>query len=116
MGRDLSPGNTESGGQRKNGKTRKGNRWLRATLAQSGWAGAAKKNSSFRERYYRLKARRGPQRAVTAVGHAQRIALYWVLRHGKPYQEQVCQMEERRRQSLIRHHLQRLNDLGYTQA
>ena len=112
----ICPGNNESGGRRKSGKTRKGNRWLRATLAQTAWAGAAKKNSAFRTRYYRLKARRGPQRAATAVSHAQLIALYWVLRNGKPYQEQIHQLEERQRDSLIHHHLRRLAELGYKTA
>jgi transposase len=109
----ICPGNNESGGKRKSGKTRKGNRWLRATLAQTAWAGAAKKNSIFQNRYQRLKARRGPQRAATAVSHAQLIALYWVLRNGVPYQEQVHRLNEQRRDSLIRHHLHRLSELGY---
>jgi transposase len=112
----ICPGNNESGGKRKSGKTRKGNRWLRATLAQTSWAGAAKKNSAFRNKYYRLKPRRGPQRAATAVSHAQLIALYWVLRNGVPYQEQIHQLEEQRRESLVRHHLRRLAELGYKTA
>jgi transposase len=112
----ICPGNNESGGRRKNGKTRKGNRWLRATLAQTAWAGAAKKDSAFRNRYYRLKARRGPQRAATAVSHAQLIALYWVIRNGVPYQEQAHQLKEQQRDSLIRHHLRRLAELGFKTA
>lgn len=112
----ICPGNNESGGKRKSGKTRKANRWLRSTLAQTALAGAAKKNSAFRDRYQRLKARRGPQRAATAVAHAQLIALYWVLRNGAPYQQQVQQMDSQRRDSMIRHHLKRLSELGYEPA
>lgn len=109
----ICPGNNESGGKRKNGRTRKGNRWLRATLAQTAWAGAAKKNSVFQVRYQRLKLRRGAQRAVTAIAHAQLIAIYWTLRSGIPYQEQVRQIEEDRRAAQIRHHLRQLTKLGY---
>jgi transposase len=112
----ICPGNNESGGKRKTGRTRKGNRWLRATLAQTAWAGAAKRNSAFRDRYQRLKPRRGPQRAATAVAHAQLIALYWVLRHGKPYQESVRAIDDQRRDLMIRHHLKRLTELGYKPA
>jgi transposase len=112
----ICPGNNESGGKRKSGKTRKANRWLRATLAQTSWAAVAKKNSAFRDRYHRLKPRRGPQRAATAVGHAQLIALYWTLHNGVPYQEQTKQMEQQRRESMIRHHLKRLSELGYEPA
>jgi Transposase IS116/IS110/IS902 family len=39
----ICPGNNESAGKRGNGPTRKGNRWLKATLIQTAWAGAAKK-------------------------------------------------------------------------
>jgi len=112
----ICPGNNESGGKRKSGRTRKGNRWLRATLAQTALAGAAKKNSAFRDRYQRLKPRRGPQRAATAVAHAQLIALYWVLRNGKPYQESAREIDNQRRQVMIQHHLKRLTELGYKPA
>jgi transposase len=112
----ICPGNNESGGKRKSGRTRKGNRWLRATLAQTALAGVAKKNSAFRDRYHRLKPRRGPQRAATAVAHAQLVALYWTLRNGKPYQETVRQIDTQRRDAIIRHHLKRLGELGYKPA
>ena len=89
------------------------NRWLRATLNQTAWAGAAKKDSVFQLPYRKLKIRRGAQRAVIAVGHAQLIAIYWTLRNGTPYQEQVCHIEEDRRAMQIRHHLRQLTKLGF---
>jgi len=55
----VCPGNNESAGKRKSGRTRQGNRWLRATLTQTGWAGAADKKSLFQFRYQRVKLRRG---------------------------------------------------------
>ena len=85
----ICPGNNESAGKVKSGKTRKGNRWLRATLNQTAWAATAKKNSVFQIRFQKLKVRRGAKRAVTAIAHAQLIAVYWTLRNGKPYQEHV---------------------------
>jgi len=109
----ICPGNNSSGGKRKNTRIRKGNRWLKATLCQTAWAAAATKNSSFQSRHRRLRLRRGAQRANIAVGHAQLIALYWVLRLGVPYQQQSQQAREQERESLIRHHLHRLTELGY---
>ena len=109
----ICPGNNESAGKRKSGRTRNGNRWLRATLTQTAWAGAAKKDSAFQLRYRRVKLRRGGQRAVTAVAHAQLIALYWVLRNGTAYQEQIRHREQNRRQALIQHHLRQLTKLEY---
>jgi transposase len=110
----ICPGNDESAGKRRSGKTRQGNRWLKATLTQTAWAGAATKNSLFQMRYQRLKLRRGGQRAVTAIAHAQLIGIYWALRNGTPYPEQVQRLQQDRREAQIRHHLQRLIKLGYT--
>jgi len=110
----VCPGNNSSAGKRKSGRIRKGNRWLKATLTQTAWAGSNKKNSAFQFRYQRLKARRGVKRATIAVAHAQLISLYWVLRNGVPYQEQRQQLEQQRKDFLIRHHLQRLQQLGYS--
>jgi transposase len=109
----ICPGNNESAGKRKSGRTRKGNRWLRATLTQTAWAGAAKKDSAFQLRHHRVKLRRGAQRAVIAVGHAQLIALYWVLRNGMAYQEQRRQIESNRRETLIQYHLRQLIKLRH---
>jgi transposase len=109
----VCPGNNSSGGKRKSGNIRKGNRWLKATLSQTAWAGAAKKNSTFQFRYQRLKTRRGGKRAAIAVAHAQIIALYWVLRNGVPYQQQIRELQRQQRESMIRHHLARLTQLGY---
>src|SRR6266571_3728024 len=110
----VCPGNNSSAGKRKSGKIRKGNRWLKATLTQTAWAGANTKNSAFQFRYQRLKTRRGVKRATIAVAHAQLIALYWVLRSGVPYQQQRQDLEQQQRESLVRHHLHRLAQLGYT--
>jgi transposase len=109
----ICPGNNESAGKRRSGKTRQGNRWLRGMLTQTSWAAAGQKNSLFRTRYERIKLRRGGQRAVIAVAHAQLIAIYWAIRNGTPYPEQVQRLEQDRREAQIRHHLQRLTQLGY---
>ena len=50
---------------------------------------------------------------MIAIAHAQLIAIYWALRNGSPYPEQVQRMEQDRREAQIRHHLQRLTKLGY---
>src|SRR3989442_9342965 len=71
----VCPGNNESAGKRKSGRTRQGNRWLRATLTQTGWAGAADKKSLFQLRYQRVKLRRGGQPALFSTSHAPFIAI-----------------------------------------
>lgn len=109
----VCPGNNESGGKRKSGHMRRGNRWLKATITQTAWAGIRKKNSSFQSRYYRTKSRRGPQRAIMAVAHAQLIAIYWALRTGVPYEEQNQMTENERRKKQIEYHLRQLEKLGH---
>jgi hypothetical protein len=59
------------------------------------------------------EARRGGQRAVLAIAPAELIAIYWALRNGTPYPEQVQRMQQDRREAQIRYHLQRLTKLGY---
>ncbi len=44
----------------------------------------------------------------------QQILMYWVLRNGAPYQQQRQDLERQQRESLIRHHLHRLAQLGHT--
>jgi transposase len=67
----MVPGNHESAGKRKSGKTRKGSRWLRATLVVAA-----------------LAARRGRKRAAVAVGHSILLVVYHVLVDHQPYDEQ----------------------------
>lgn len=44
----VCPGNNESAGKRKSGKTTKGNRWLRSALSQSAWTATRKKTPTSR--------------------------------------------------------------------
>jgi transposase len=65
----MCPGNNESAGKRRSGKTRKGNPWLRALLVQAAHAAARRKNTYLAAQYARVAARRGKKRAAIAVGH-----------------------------------------------
>jgi transposase len=64
----MCPGNNESAGRHMSGRTRKGNRWLRAALGQAAIGAARTKASYLSARYRRVAARRGKQRAQVAVG------------------------------------------------
>jgi transposase len=65
----VAPGNNESAGKHKTGRTRKGNRSLGAALNQSANAATHVKNCYPAEQYCRLAARRGKKRAIVAVSH-----------------------------------------------
>src|SRR5215475_15201696 len=51
----VCPGNDESAGKRRSGRTTKGNPYFRATLNQSAWASARRKQSEFEARYHHLQ-------------------------------------------------------------
>ena len=65
----MCPGNDESAGKRRSGRTTKGERWLRATLTQAAWAASHTKGTYLAAQYHRLAKRRGKKRALVAVGH-----------------------------------------------
>jgi transposase len=80
----MCPGNNESAGKRKSGKTRKGNRAIRRVLCEM--ANAAKKtNSQFKGQYQGLVIRRGHKRAIVAVGHKILRVVYSLLKNGRAY-------------------------------
>lgn len=55
----MCPGQNESAGKRRSGKTRKGNRYLSAALIQGALAATRKKHSALQARYQRIKRHRG---------------------------------------------------------
>ena len=60
----VAPGNDESTGKQRSGKTRKGNRTLRTGLTQIAHAAVRTKGTYLSALYQRLAARRGKQRAI----------------------------------------------------
>lgn len=64
----VCPGNNESAGKKKSGKTRNGNHQLRVILCQIANA-AVKTNCQFKGKYRGLLIRRGHKKAIVAVGH-----------------------------------------------
>jgi transposase len=83
----MCPGNDESAGKRRSGKTRKGSKWLRATLTEAANAAARTKNSYLSAQYQRLRGRRGHSKAITAVGHSILTAAWHMLNNGELYRD-----------------------------
>lgn len=109
----LCPGNHESAGKRKSGKTRDGNRWLRRTLCQAAWAVTRKKNCYLSAQFKRLAARRGVKRAVMAVGHTMLVIAYNMLKHSRSYQDLGGDyLEQINKDQLKRYFVKRLQKLG----
>jgi transposase len=111
----MCPGNNESAGKRRSGKTRKGSPWLRALLIQAAHAAARKRGTYLAALYRRLAARRGTSRAAVAVGHAILVIAYHLLRRGTDYDDLGPRyFEERDRDAEQRRLVRRLEALGNT--
>jgi transposase len=110
----ICPGNDQSAGRRRSGRTTRGNRWLKRTLTQCAWAAARCKDSHLAARYKRLAARRGRKRAVLAVAHSQLVAAYEMLKRGEDYHDLGPDYRDRKRgERLTRQLVDRLTHLGY---
>ena len=83
----MCPGNNESAGKRKSGKTRKGNKWLRMAMIEAGQAAARTNDSALSARHRRIMRHRGYQRAVVAVGHEILVIAHTLIARGTTYQE-----------------------------
>jgi transposase len=83
----MCPGNEESAGKRRSGKTRKGSKWLRSALTESAHAAARSKGTYLGAHYARLRSRRGSKKAAVAVGHSILVICYHVLERQLPYEE-----------------------------
>jgi len=110
----LCPGNNESGGKRKSGRTRKGSPWLRSALVEAAWAASHTKRTYLSAQYHRLAARRGGKRAVVAVAHTLLVIVYHLLKGGETYSELGGNyFDERDRWQVERRLVRRLEGLGY---
>src|SRR5262249_54382958 len=83
----LCPGNDRSAGQRRGGRTGKGNRWVKAGVVQAAWAASRSQKTSLAARFRRLASRRGRKRALVAVGHSLLGIIDQVLKEGKSFRE-----------------------------
>jgi transposase len=109
----VSPGNNESAGKRRKGRTRKGNRYLRRVLVQCAWA--ARKTPTFIGRTFRrLESRLGRKKAAMAVAHKILVILYHVLMDGTFYDESRYDRHDAREEDRDKNRaLAALERLGY---
>jgi transposase len=109
----MCPGNHESAGKRKSGKTTKGSTYLRSALVQAAWAASRAKQTYLSAQYHRLVKRMGKKKALIAVGHSILVIVYHVLQVRASYRELGGDYFDRQNTTLLRARLiRRLEGLG----
>jgi transposase len=83
----ICPGNDESAGKRRMGRTRKGNNHIRTALIEAALAATRTKDTYLRSQYVRVKRRHGHKKAIVAVAHSILVIAYHLLDRGAPYEE-----------------------------
>ena len=110
----LCPGNNESGGRQRAGRTRKGNAWLRAALVASAQAAVRTKGAYLAAQYHRIAARRGAKKAIIAVAHTLLTIAYHVIARREPYHERGADYFDRQKPAATANRLvRRLRQLGF---
>jgi transposase len=110
----VAPGNCESAGKPKGAAVRRGNVFLKSALFAAASAAVRTKGSYYRDKYNRLRARRGPVRALMAIAHKLLIAAFHLLTTGEPFRDlgesYLDQITRKRSTTRL---VQRLRNLGY---
>jgi transposase len=107
------PGNHQSAGKRRSGRTRKGSRWLGIALEEAALAATRTKGSYLQAQYQRLRPRIGHGRALGAVKHSILIAYWQMFTTGQVYTDLGGDYYQRRDpQRQIRRLVQQLEHLG----
>lgn len=111
----ICPGNNESAGKKKSGKTRKGNKWLRAALIQAARSAIKCKDSYFYALYRRIVVRHGDAKAIVAVAHSMLVTIYHMLREDTDYVDLGADFFTKRNPETIkRRSIKELEKLGFT--
>jgi len=110
----VSPGNNESAGKRRNARVTKGNFYLKTALVEAAQAATRAKGTYLRDKYYRLKARRGSKRAVVAIGHKILVAVYHMLSDQVSYNDLGdLYLDRLNKEHLTRNLVRRLERIGW---
>ena len=111
----VCPGNNESAGKKKSGKTQKGNSFLKGTLTEAAWAASKTKKTSYNAFYHNLVRRKGKKKTLVALAHRMLIDIYFVLKTGETYQDLGAEaIHERTSRRKERSMIRSLEKAGYS--
>ena len=108
----VCPGNHESAGKRKRGKTAPGNRYVRAILCEIAWA-ASRTTSQFKSKFQGLVIRRGTKGAIIAIAHKVLKTVFVLLSRQVPYRDSTVDYEALRVKHNAPRWIRQLKKFGY---
>jgi len=88
----ICPGNNESAGKRKSGKTRKGNAWVRRLLCEFAQA-ASRSRCALKDKFAALSIRKGHKKSIVALAHKMLRIIFAMLKGNKPYRDLAVDYE-----------------------
>jgi transposase len=83
----LCSGNNETAGKQKSGRHPVRSHPFKTIMTEVAWAAIKKKDSYYREKYYRLRSRLGPRKAIIAIGHRITKAIYYIIKKGESFRD-----------------------------
>ena len=110
----VCPGNNESAGKRRSGKTRKGNKILKSTLVECAQSAVRRKDTFFYAQYQRISMRRGKKRAILAVAHSILISIYYMIKEDKEYEDLGADFYNKfNKEKKANAYMKKIKELGY---
>lgn len=110
----VCPGNNESAGKKRSGKTRKGNKILKSTLVECAQSAVRRKDTFFYAQYQRISMRRGKKRAILAVAHSILISIYYMIKEDKEYEDLGADFYNKfNKEKKANAYMKKLKELGY---
>ena len=83
----VCPANNESAGKRRSTRSPVRQNYVRTHLVESAWGAVKTKGSYLRSKYFSLKSRLGPKKAIMAIAHRILKALYYIIKHGDSFRD-----------------------------
>lgn len=108
----VCPGNNESAGKRKTGRTRKGNPYVRRLLCEMAHA-ASRSESMFKRKYAGLVIRRGHKRSIIALAHKLLKIMFIMLERKVPYKDSTVDYEALAVRRNAPRWIKKLKEFGY---
>ena len=110
----VCPGNNESAGKRRSGRTRKGNKILKSTLVECAQSAVLHKDSFFHAQYQRLAMKGKKKKAILAVAHSILIAIYHMINEDKEYEDLGADFYNKfNKEKKANSYVKKLKELGY---